>query len=167
MSLQKLFLTSVVIAGSMIPAFGQTSFGQTTTSTTTRTSTFTFAPVGLGSTETLQVNIANAAANPTTGSAASCTGTVAFLNASGTAIGTAASFTATLGQIASVKLTSAQAGTGVHGDVRVSITLTLTSGVPCSPSYSLETYDTSNGATHLYESTAGPAQGPGQGFGGR
>jgi hypothetical protein len=152
MSLQRFVLTLLVVLGSTISAFGEESAAITMT----RTSTFDFAPVGLGSTETLQVNIANFASSPATGSAASCAGSVAFFNANGAAIGSTSSLTVAAGQTGSVKLTSPQAGTGVHGEVRAAITLTLTSGVPCSAVYTLETYDSSSGATHLYVTANGP-----------
>lgn len=42
-----------------------------------------FPPVGLAFSETMQVNLSNQAANPTSGTAASCTGTVTFLDSSG------------------------------------------------------------------------------------
>jgi hypothetical protein len=152
MSLQRFALTLLVVSGSTLAAFG----AEATPTIPPRTSTYNFAPVGLGSTEVLQVNIANLASNPAMGSAASCTASVAFLNASGAAIGTATSVTATAGETQSVKLSSPQAGTGVHGEVRVVVTLTETVGVPCSAVYTVETYDSSSGATHLYVTANGP-----------
>jgi hypothetical protein len=119
-----------------------------------------FPSVGLGSTKTLQINIANLASNPTAGSPASCAASVELINASGAAIGSASSLTATPGQTTSVKLTSTQASTGVRGEVRVAITLTITSGVACSAVYSLETYDSSSGATHVYQTANGPVSLP-------
>jgi hypothetical protein len=41
----------------------------------------------------------------------------------------------------------------VRTEVRGTITLNATSGVPCSLSTSLETYDTTSGVTHMYLST--------------
>lgn len=132
---------------------------------TTNTRTFSFHPVGLGSTETMQVNILNAASNSTSGTAASCTGNVSFLGATGAAIGTATNFTATAGQVASVSLPFARTGiSGNRGVVRAVIQFTFTSGVPCSPNYSLETFETSSGATHLSITGAGISGGQG-GFG--
>ena len=154
MSLQRLVLVFLTVSAATLTAFGQAPIFPP------RVSTFTFAPVGLGSTETLQVNVANLASNPTSGSPASCPAKVEFINASGAAIGSAASLTATAGETSSVKLTSAQAGTGVRGEVRVAITLTITTGVPCSAVYSLETYDTSSGATHVYQTGNGPVSLP-------
>jgi len=47
-----------------------------TATTTTVTRSMTFAPAGLASSETAQVNLVNLASNPTSGTAASCTGSV-------------------------------------------------------------------------------------------
>src|SRR5579859_5673833 len=63
-----------------------------------------FPAVGLGSTETAEVILFNSASNPSSGPAASCVGTVTFTNASGTTIGTPGPFTATAGQIVTVRL---------------------------------------------------------------
>lgn len=155
------FVITLLALGSTFIAGAQTA--------TTNTRTFSFHPVGLGSTETMQVNIFNAAANSTSGTAASCTGNVSFLGSTGAAIGaaigTATSFTATAGQVASVSLPFARAGiSGSRGVVRAVIQFTFTSGVPCSPNYSLETFETSSGATHLSITGAGVPGGQG-GFG--
>jgi len=116
-----------------------------------------YPPVGYASTETLQVNLANLAANATSNGtpiAASCTGTVAFLTAAGTAIGTATPFTATAGQTISVTLPFAKSTiTGTRGEIRVVITSTNPVGrnaPPCNLSTSLETFDVVSGATHIY-----------------
>src|ERR1035437_2337630 len=74
-----------------------------TTTTVTVTRTLSYAPVGLAVGETVQVNVTNLASATKSGTAASCTGTVTFFNATGTAIGAAASFTAGSGQIVSAK----------------------------------------------------------------
>ncbi len=155
MSLQRFVLAFLVVLGSTLSALGQV-----TLPVASRTTTYIFPPVGLGSTETLQVNVANLASNPAAGSPASCAASVEFIDASGVAIERASSLTATAGQTTSVKLTSTQAGTGVRGEVRVAITLTITSGVACSAVYSLETYDTSSGATHVYQTASGPVSLP-------
>jgi hypothetical protein len=120
-----------------------------TTNIATRVSTF--PPTGLAATETLQVNLVNTASNSTGGTAASCTGSVSFLNSTGAVIGTAKSFTLTSGQMTSISLPFASAGlTGSRGIVRAVLSLTRTSGVPCSLVTSLESFDTSSGATHLF-----------------
>jgi hypothetical protein len=152
----KVFAASLLLAGALM--------AQTTT-TTTSTRQTTFPPVGLGSTETLQVNLANTATAATGGNAASCVGTVSFLSSTGATIGSATSFTIASAQLTSVRLPFASAGlTGNRGVVRVVISLTRTSGVPCNLVYSLETFETSSGATHIYTTQGSDSGG---GFGGR
>jgi hypothetical protein len=153
MSFGRSVLMGFLVFGLALSAAGQ----GTTAPVITRSSAYDFAPVGLGTTETLQVNVANLASNPTTGAAASCAASVAFLSATGTAIGTASTLTATAGETVSAKLPSGAQGTGTHIEVRVVVTLTQTSGVPCTPVYTLETYDSSSGATHVYVTANGPA----------
>jgi hypothetical protein len=125
-------------------------FAQTTTSNTS-TITQSLPPFGLGSTETARLDLTNFASNTTGGTAASCTGTVSFYNAAATIIGTATTYTATAGQTVSVSLASTSAGfSGSRGELRVVITSTRTSGVPCELRTSFQTFDTSSGATHIY-----------------
>lgn len=114
-------------------------------------------PVGLASSETLQINVVNTASNSPNGTAASCTGTVSFLNASGAAIGSPTSFTVASGVIASVSLAFGKTGaTGTRTEIRAAIARTFTPGAmsggtaPCSLQATLETYDTSTGVTHVY-----------------
>lgn len=110
-------------------------------------------PVGVASSETAQLNVVNTASASSAGTAASCTGTISFVNASGAAIGTATSFTLASGVISSVPLPFAKIGvTGTRTEVRgvITNTVTLGSGVPCSLEATLETYDTSTGVTHIY-----------------
>lgn len=125
-----------------------------TTSSGTFTETSNTPPVGLASSETAQINVVNAASNSSSGTAASCTGTISFLNASGTAIGTATPFTIASGVISSVSLPFAKVGvTGTRTEIRGVITRTVTvgsGGVPCSLEATFETYDTSTGVTHVY-----------------
>ena len=139
MTVRQLFLT--VSMAAVIPA----AFGQTAPATSTRT--LRFQAIGLGSTETAQVNLHNTASNPTTGTAASCTGTVTFLNGSGTTIGGATTFTVTAEQVASVRLPFG--GTGNRTMIVPEVSATFTAGTPCALSVSLETFDTSSGATHV------------------
>ena len=137
------------------------AFAQTTTSTTS-TRSFTYPPVGLGSSETAQVNVVNIASNSSSGTAASCTGSISFVNAAGTAIGSATSFTVTSGQIATATLAFSRVGaTGVRTEVRAVVSLTVTSGsnVPCDLVTSLETFDTTSGATHLHLDEGGGLEG--------
>ena len=128
------------------------AWSQTTTSGTV-TETSNTPAVGLASSETAQINVVNTASNSSSGTAASCTGAIQFLNASGKAIGTATSFTAASGVIQSVSLPFASVGaTGTRTEIRGAITRTdtLNSGVPCSLEATFETYDTSTGVTHVY-----------------
>ena len=156
-------LRNVLFASAALAA---AAMAQTTTSgTATRTSTS--APIGLGSTETAQVNVVNTATASSSGTAASCTGSISFLNASGTTIGTATSFTVTSGQIFSATLPFTKAGaSGTRTEVRAVVSLTVTTGTgaaPCGLATSIETYDSSTGATHLY---LGGEMGGGYGMGG-
>ena len=110
--------------------------------------------VGLGSTETAQITVVNLATAPASGPVASCTGSIVFFNAAGTAIGTATPFTLGTGQVASARLPFASAGaTSVHALIRGVVTFTRTAGsdLPCTPSATLDTFDNSTGATnHRY-----------------
>jgi hypothetical protein len=145
------------------------AFGQTTTpiAPPTFTSSSNLPPIGLAITETAQVNLVNTAKASSSGTAASCGGSVAFYNSKGTIIGTATSFTVGSGQIFSVTLPYASAGaSGSRTVVRavitsaetIAIAITGSPGVaipPCSLAYSLETYDTATGVTHAYISGVG------------
>jgi hypothetical protein len=137
------------------------AMAQTTTTTTTRSSTL--PPVGLASSETAQVNVVNLAANSASGTAASCAGSISFVNASGATIGSATSFTVTAGQTFSKSLpystTAASGRTVVRGVV--SLTTTSGSNAPCSLAITMETFDTSTGVTHVYH--AGDAAFTGRG----
>ena len=149
----------------LIPALA--AMAQTTTSTSTVTRSLSYPPIGLASSETAQINVANLATASSSGTAASCTGTVSFLNASGAAIGSASSFTLTSGQASSVSLPYAKAGGSGRTEVRALITLTETpgSGIPCDLVSSLETYDTGTGVTHVFLSGPGGAAGGPADFG--
>ena len=124
-----------------------------TTSSNTITETSNTPPVGLASSETAQINVVNTASASKDGTAASCTGTISFLNASGAVIGTATPFTVASGVISSVSLPFAKTGiTATRTEIRGVITLTVTpnSVVPCSLQATFETYDSTMGATHVY-----------------
>ena len=149
------------IAGTLLLAAGLftqcLSAQTTTTTTTTRSREADFSPIGLAVGETLQVNVANTAANPTATGAtpASCMGSVSFYGATGAIIGSATSFTLTSGQISSVKLPYASAGatsTATRPLIRPVITLTTTfpNGPACNLTLSLETYDSATGVTHVH-----------------
>jgi hypothetical protein len=95
------------VAASMLAAPGV--FAQTST---TVTRDFPTGPIGVGSTETVQISVANLASNPTNGgAAASCTGSITFNNTTGNPIGTSTSFTVTAGQIFSASLPFAKIST--------------------------------------------------------
>jgi hypothetical protein len=138
-------------------ALGVTAHAQTAVSATRD---LVFPPVGLAFTETAQINVANTASNPTNGSAASCTGTISFNNATGASAQTPVKFTVTAGQIFSTELTAAKLGVvnGQRSEFIASVQLTLTPKTPCTLSVSLETFDATSGATHIYLQS--PAGGP-------
>ncbi len=134
--------------------FGACAFGQTSA---TFTRDYNFPPVGLASTETAQINLVNIAPIPTTTTteAPACTGTVTFTNASGAVIGKPTSFTTTGSQVTSIPLTFSQlqlASSDVRGEFVASVQLTrsLPSAALCSLVFSLETFDSSTGVTHVY-----------------
>ena|SRR5438105_2763676 len=143
MSGKNLALIVIAMAG-LSSAIGQT--------TTSSTRTFNLPPIGLGSSETAEVNVANVAVNPNTGTAASCTGTIVFTNASGGTLGTATAFTLTAGQATSVRLPFANAaGIAPRTVIRAAIHLTIPTTTPrpaCSLEFTLETFDSTSGATH-------------------
>ncbi len=123
------------------------------------TRTYVFLPVGLASTETAQVNVVNTAVAATSSTTApSCSGTISFLNASGAVIGTATKFTTASGQIVSATLPYGSIGVAGSARAEIRAEIQLTTATPtantatpaCSLSYSLETFDTTTGATHAY-----------------
>jgi hypothetical protein len=129
------------------------AIGQTTTNSSTRT--FDFPLVGLGGTETAEINVVNVATNTTGGTAASCTGTMSFTNPAGTAIGSATAFTSLpAGQVATARLPfSSSGGTSPRTQIRGVVTLTVpttTPRPPCVLSITFATYDTTTGATHVF-----------------
>ena len=136
-----------------------------TTSTATRT--LDFPPFGLGSSETARINLTNLATASSSGTAASCTGTAAFVNATGGTIGTATSFTIASGVTTSVSLPFANAAISTpRSSIRAVVTLTRSSPpTPCALVISIETFDTSTGAGHLYISGGEYDSGPGFGGG--
>lgn len=139
----------------LLAALSAGAWAQTTT-TTTVTQTLNLPPVGLASSETAQINVVNLAANASNGTAASCTGTISFLNASGAVIGSATSFTVASGKTDSVTLPYSTTAASGRTEIRGVITLTTTSSAlaPCNLVSSMETYDSTSGVTHAY--LAGP-----------
>lgn len=132
-------------------------------------STFTrdidFVPVGLAPTETAQINVANIAGNSSSGTAASCSGTISFLDASGNTIGTATSFTVTSGQAFSASLPHSSTGASGRTLIRglIQLTFSTSSQAPCALTGSLETFDTASGVTHAFlEAKAASPGGPEQ-----
>jgi hypothetical protein len=153
MSIQRLVLTIVMGASGSLGLL----LAQPTPSTFTRE--ISFPPVGVALTETMQVNLLNQSSN----SAASCSGSVAFMNASGKAIsGAGGNFTVTSGQITPITLTGAAANpsSSVRSEIRVVITVneSVPQSAPCSLVDSLETFDTVSGETHVFVSAPAPAQ---------
>ena len=130
---------------------------------------FNFPPVGLAFGETMQVNLFNQAANSSNGTAASCTGTVSFFDATGKEVPkSGGSFTVTAGQTQSIPLlgTAVDTSTGSRAEIRAVVSLTPAKGTPCSLVQSLEVFDSTNGGTHVYlnGTTAGGSV-PALGFG--
>ncbi len=139
-------------------SFAAAGWAQQGSTAVTRDSAF--PPVGLAFSETAQINVANTAANPSSGTAASCTGTISFNTSTGAAAETPVKFTVTAGQIFSTELTAAKLGVtnGSRAEFIGSVQLTLTPKAPCSLTISLETFDSVSGATHVY--LTNPAAGP-------
>jgi hypothetical protein len=96
----------------------------------TYTDTRGFAPTGLAISETAQINVANVARASSSGTAASCTGTISFLDASGNTIGTATSFTVTSGQIVFASLPYSSTGASGRTVIRGLVQLTESSSSP-------------------------------------
>ena len=115
-----------------------------------------FGPLGVGSTETLQITVLNTASNilplasqiPVPGP---CAGSVSLFDASGKQIGSAASFSVAAGDMQSLKFGFGQLATsGSRVELRGTISITPSSPAFCPLSYAVETFDTSSGSTHLY-----------------
>jgi hypothetical protein len=78
-------------------------------------------------------------------------GSVSFLNSIGTAIGPSTPFTVASEMVVSVALPFTKASTGTTRIVvRPQISVTTTSGTPCNLVYTVETYDSTSGVTHVY-----------------
>jgi hypothetical protein len=141
-----LFVTGVVFA--QPPSFSRTS-----------NYTFPLVAVALGS-ESIEVNLINLANNPTNGNPASCTGSVAFSTvSSGTVIGGTTDFTLAAGAVTSITPTVGDNIATTPPNrvlLKVVVTNTNTSGVPCSLAYTLNTFDSATGATHVFLVGAAP-----------
>ncbi len=154
MSFQRLLLISAVaLFGAISSSWAQT----TLPSTLTRD--YVFPPLGLASSETASITVVNVATSSsttgtTTAATPSCSGTISFANATG-AIGSPTSFTVTAQQFATATLSFASAGlTGDRGEILGKVSLTTAAHTPCSLMLSLETYDSTSGATHAVLSNA-------------
>lgn len=136
--------------------FVQVTTAQGTTTTTTVTRDTTIGPIGVASTETIQINVVNLASNASNGAAASCAGSITFNSSGGTPIGASTPFTVTAGQIFSASLPFAKTGSTanrveVMGVLSQTSTLSSSSAeAPCDLRYSVETYDSTSGVTHVY-----------------
>jgi hypothetical protein len=162
MSFRRFFMTILTAAA----LTGTSAWAQTIT-TTTVTQQANYPSAGLAGSETAQLNVMNLASNSRDGTAASCTGTISFLNSSGTAIGTATSFTVTSGKTFSLSMPYSNTGaSGSRTEIRGVISVTVTSGAPCTLSSSFETYDTTSGVTHIYLANAPADLGGGSAEGG-
>lgn len=123
---------------------------------------FSFPPVGLAFGETMQINLFNQAANAPNGTAASCAGTVSFLDQNGKEIPkSGGNFAVAAGDTQSITLlgTAVDASAPARAEIRAVVSLTIAQGTPCSLVQSLETFDSNTGATHVYLTgpvTAGP-----------
>jgi hypothetical protein len=139
MTIRSLILICAFAAGAMAQPF------------LTVTRDYNFPPVGLASSETAQLNVVNIAQANAANSTPSCTGTINFANASGTAIVKPVSFTTTGSQISSTQLTFSQlqlASGEVRGEFVASVQLMSAAG--CALVFSLETFDSTTGVTHVY-----------------
>jgi len=114
---------------------------------------FNFPPVGLAFGETMQVNLFNQAASAPNVTAAACTGTVSFVDLNGKEIPkSGGNFTVATGDTQSITLlgTSVDTSMGARAEIRAAVSLTITHGMPCSLVQSLEIFDSSTGAAHVY-----------------
>jgi len=125
---------------------------------------YSFPPIGLAGTETLQVNVANTSTQllTSTTATASCTGTISFANASGMAIGTPVPFTVGSGQIYSAPLLFSKTGYSNRGEILASVqqNVQLSLSSPCSLTISLEIFDASTGVIHAFLTSPAPAAAP-------
>ena len=156
MSLRSTLWITALVVGSLTAASAQS-----TTPSHTFTQTFQFPPISLASTENVQINVLNAAAD-THAAKASCSGNIMFANAGGSEIGTGTGFTALgSGKIATGTLPGASASSGgpsgsgpavIAGSV--SLTVDLSSFAPCTLVLSLQIMDANTGVTHAIVTTA-------------
>ncbi len=115
------------------------------------TRTVNLPVVGLASSETAQVNVASPGFPGITDAPfpTPCTGTIAFYNTNGAAIGSSTSFSITLAQVFSATLPYSDI-TGTSGNARTTIRAIVTTNVSCSVTANIETFDTATGVTHVH-----------------
>ncbi len=113
----------------------------------------TFAPVGVATSETIQMNVANTASN-SANATASCSGAISFNVSGAKTQPSQVKFTVTAGEIFSTSLAWESLGVTGRAEVLGSIQFTQAIGTPCALSASLETYDTMSGVTHSFQSNA-------------
>jgi hypothetical protein len=140
--------------------FAAAGWAQTPTPTPISfTRNMTFAPVGVASSETIQVNLAFEtsptavviSSTPPSAPVVSCSGTISF-NVSGAKVQPAqVKFSVTPGEIFSTSLPWSGLGASGRPEVLASISLTQTTGTVCNVTASLETYDPSTGVTHVFQ----------------
>ena len=124
----KTFVCSLIVVTGM-----KVAFADWTTSSAV-TPTLNLPPVGLGATQTLEVDVANVASNSSSGTAASCTGTVTFVDASGKTIGAAQPFTVTAGESSPIRLPfPSSGGTSPRTTLRAIVSLTVPTTTPRPP----------------------------------
>lgn len=116
--------------------------------------TYSLPPVGLASTETLQINVANLATAPTGASSsatASCSGTISFSNSSGKAIGSPVQFAVPSGQIYSATLPFSSTGYTSRGEILAAVqqSISIPATGSCAMAVTLETFDSTTGVTHI------------------
>jgi len=131
---------------------------------TTLPRTVNLPVVGLASSETAQVNVVNlvppflfVSGAFSAGSTTPCTGTIAFYNASGTAIGSSTPFSISTGQISSATVPYSAVVPGdppPTGNGRTTIRATVTTNA-CSVATNIETFDTATGVTHVHVEGSG------------
>jgi len=149
-------LTRIALFASLFAAgvYGQIIIGSGPNGPASFTRNYSFPPAGLGSGETAQVNVVNVAPAPTAANAAapSCTGTITFTNAAGATVASAP-FATDGSQIFTTQLAFGKlASTGNRAEFIATVQLNtpVPAKAPCSPAFSLETFDNSTFATHLY-----------------
>jgi hypothetical protein len=121
----------------------------------TPTRTVDLPVVGLASSETAQVNVASPGFTGISDAPlpSPCTGTIAFYNASGAAIGSSTSFSITLAQVFSASVPYSAVVPGdppPTGNGRTTIRAIVTTSAACAVIANIETFDTATGVTHVH-----------------